>query len=381
VQVISKAGKKDFAQAQAALRAPGIKVASYDMAAKLLAGCTPQIKFDTVICDEVHFLKDPRTKRFKGLHAAIKGAARVYLLSGTPAPNRNKELFPVLSLLYPSYFTDYYMYARRYCAGTTDVHGRFDDRGASNVRELTYLLKKFLIRMRREDHLEDLPAQTRESLYVQPEKIPPRFLELKRSFVEELSRMDVDEQAMFRAQSLASQLFVETSKIKIPPVLEYLTAYVEETDEKTILFCKHQNMISAVCAHLDELRATYITISGATPMEVRPELVQRFLSSAGPQYAVLSIGACATGLNFIPVRKMIFLELSWSPSDMTQCEARINRIGGASHLEYIYVLCEKTVDEMVFKKLLSKNDLTNQIIDDGQQYGDFEFVPKRARTS
>jgi SNF2 family DNA or RNA helicase len=88
---------------------------------------------------------------------------------------------------------------------------------------------------------------------------------------------------------------------------------------------------------------------------------------------VLSIGSCCTGLNIIPIRRMVFVELDWSPATLDQCEARINRIGGSDHLHYTYLLCDHTLDPMVFNKLKVKSELITEVVDDSNNYGDFEF--------
>ena len=79
---------------------------------------------------------------------------------------------------------------------------------------------------------------------------------------------------------------------------------------------------------------------------------------------------------------MIFCELSWSPSELAQCEARITRLGTTkSVLYYTYLICENSLDSMVFNKLTNKTLLNNDIVDGGKNYGDFVFedAPNRKR--
>ena len=381
--IIDKAGKKDLDNALNILRSSdvGIKIISYDMFANMMSTLETTSDFlnifNTVIMDESHFIKDSNTKRYRMIGSVVKSAFQVFLLTGTPAPNRNKELFTQFSFIYPSEFYDYRVFTNRYCDGHMDKFNFYDDRGSSNVCELSYLMSKMVIRMRREDYIEDLPDIFRQKVIVRPKTISKQFMKRKQKFIEELENIDTDENAKFKVQALASEMFRDTAVIKIPPVLEYLSSYVNSMDlEKTIIFCKHQTMVTSVQEFFETngWSNKYITISGKTDMTIRPELISQFRDPESPiMFALLTVGSCSTGLNITPIRRMLFIELDWSPSTLDQCEARINRIGGSKKLQYTYIICDYSLDEMVFNKLKNKTALTNDVVDGGKRYGDFEF--------
>lgn len=380
--VIDRAGKKDVDRAlHTLLYHTGIKIISYDMMANLFCKfkttSTMRNIFNTVLCDESHFVKDPRTKRFINIANPIRGANQVFLLTGTPSPNATKELFSQFSLLRPSEFYDYRIFANRYCDGHLDKFKHYNDMGSSNVLELSYLMTKLTIRMRREDYLEDLPGVFRSKVVITPPTVSKAFIRRKKKFIEELAKIETDENAKFKVQALASEMFRDTSVIKIPPVIEYLSSYIVSIDlEKTILFCKHQTMVRAVEEFLQNngFADRFIKIDGGTDMAERPALIERFRDMDNDcMFALLTTGSCSTGLNITPIRRIIFLEMDWSPSTLDQCEARVNRIGGAKHLQYTYLVCEHSLDEMVFNKLKKKTALTTEVVDGGTNYGDFEF--------
>jgi SNF2 family DNA or RNA helicase len=387
--VITKAGKKDIEKAvEVFIRTKGIKVISYDMAANILQKLKLNqrtLNFGTIICDESHMIKDCTTKRYKFLNTIIKGASQVYLLTGTPNPNRNKELYAQFSLLQPTVFYNFRVFTDRYCDGHLDKFRHYDDRGASNLQELAYQMSKMVIRMRREDYLKDLPHVLRNRIDLEPKEVSALFKKHKNQFYEELAKLDTDKDAKFKLQALASQMFTLTAQIKIPPVVEYLESYIVDVEnlEKTIIFCVHDTMKVALEKFMVDNHQDYIAISGKTAMNDRPGMIERFRTDPGCMFAILTVGSCSTGLTITPIRKMIFAELIWSPADLAQCEARINRIGGAEHLEYTYLICDHTLDEMVFNKLDRKTDLTATVIDNGKRYGDFEFdsTVKRQKTS
>lgn len=382
--VINKAGKKEIeAATKTLLFSPGIKIISYDLLANILGkrkGTPSRPYFNTVILDESHFIKERTTTRYKNMAGYIKSCKQIYLLTGTPSPNRNKELFTQFSLIQPSVFYQYDTFAFRYCDAKMDKFNRFDDRGSSNTRELSFLMSYLAIRMRREDHIDDLPAVIREKIVIEPQTSSKRFSTQKKKFMDELNNIDKSESAMLKVQALASEMFRLTATIKEKPVIEYLRGYVADPElEKTILFCKHQTLMGAITDFLKEVGLGFIEISGQTDKGTRTNLIAKFLTDPTCMIAVLTTGTCATGLNIVPVRRMIFCELEWSPSTLDQCEARINRIGGAKNLHYIYLVCSNSLDDMVFRKLERKTALITDVVDASKNYGDFTFDQQSKR--
>jgi SWI/SNF-related matrix-associated actin-dependent regulator 1 of chromatin subfamily A len=382
VQIINKGGKAHIeASTKAMLFGPGIKIVSYDMAATFFKALSTSARsrayFNTVLCDESHQLKEPSTKRFQYLAPVIKASWSVFLLTGTPAPNRNAELWSQFSLVNNVAFRDRRLYTDRYCNGHLDKFNRYDCRGASCMKELAYMTRKLVIRMRREDHLDEIPAVTRQKVILSPETMPSAFNKKMVQFRKTAQDADSDKYATQRLQALASEMFRETALIKQKPVLEYLDTFCQPDREKTVLFCIHHTMLDAVSGFLtDKKNVDFIVISGKTPMKERTALIEKFLTDPAVTYALCTLGSCSTGLNFTPVAAMVFLELSWDLCSMLQAQCRINRIGGATHLSYTYLLCDNTLDESVFRKIKNKNKNTIQVLEGGKDYGDLHFDQK-----
>jgi hypothetical protein len=91
-------------------------------------------RYDCIIIDECHNLKDEKTKksiatRTLASEACVNG---IICLSGTPILNRPIEAFPVLNMLKPSHFDNRFQFGKKYCAA---IHNGFawDFNGASNI--------------------------------------------------------------------------------------------------------------------------------------------------------------------------------------------------------------------------------------------------------
>jgi len=272
VQIIDNGSKAHVESSiKKLLFAPGTKIVSYDMAAKLFSLLTPRARrrgyFNTVICDESHYIKETSTRRYLMLNAAIKNSRNVFLLSGTPAPNRNSELFAQFSLINPKVYSNKRLFTDRYSDGHLDTFGRYDDRGASCTQELAYAMTHMAIRLRREEHLDELPHVTRTKVILSPTSTPSAFKEQMKEF----RAVEQDANAAAKMQCMVSELFRETARVKEAPVLEFLNSFCTENSEKTVLFCTHHSMLDAVTVFLQKHgENNHVVISGKTPMGARP---------------------------------------------------------------------------------------------------------------
>lgn len=82
--------------------------------AKLLEHVSAR-RFQVVVLDECHYIKNARAKRTQSMLSLLKQARRTILLSGTPALSRPEELYTQIDALRPGQFGSWTAYAQRYC--------------------------------------------------------------------------------------------------------------------------------------------------------------------------------------------------------------------------------------------------------------------------
>lgn len=117
--------------------------------------------FGVVVVDESHALKTRGSQRGLALAPVLAAAARLVLLSGTPALNRPAELYPQLAPLAPQLVGGWSAFAARYCGAR---RGRFgwEANGATHLDELRErLLAPLMIRRKKADVLTELPRKRR----------------------------------------------------------------------------------------------------------------------------------------------------------------------------------------------------------------------------
>ncbi|KMZ74019.1 hypothetical protein ZOSMA_137G00360 [Zostera marina] len=118
-------------------------------------------KFEVVIADESHYLKNAQAKRTSACLPILQKARHTILLSGTPALSRPIELFKQLAALYPTVYKNVHDYGNRYCKSA--VFGKYQ--GSINHDELHNLMKTtVMIRRLKKDVLTELPEKRRQKV-------------------------------------------------------------------------------------------------------------------------------------------------------------------------------------------------------------------------
>lgn len=332
----------------------GSFVISYDIAAKRVAELGSCV---CIVLDESQYVKSHKTKRTKNLRGLVLRTPHAFLLSGTPCPNRPVELYSQLAMLQPRCFGTYTNFAQRYCGAKRSPLGFVDVSGATNKEELAYRLQATcVIRRLKRDVLTDLPLKTRTRVDLVVTK--SRDIERHKRRWQELNRAEqtgeLSHAEVLERQRIVSELFRCTCLAKSNAVRKYCT----DLPDNIIVFCYHQQMMDAVC----EVLPNHIRIDGKTPMEARQQRIDSF--QAGEfTHAVLSIGACSTGLTITACSTIVFAEMYFVPGILLQAEDRCHRIGQTNPVDIRYLVASNTLDEHVYKMVQNKLKTIDQCLD------------------
>jgi SWI/SNF-related matrix-associated actin-dependent regulator of chromatin subfamily A-like protein 1 len=136
-----------------------------------------QHRFDVTIADECQALKSRDTKRtlaVYGRDGLITRTKRLWLLSGTPAPNHAAELWPHLRAARLTQL-DYWAFTKRYCwVRETQFGLQITGTNTVMMPELANTLRPFMLRRTMADALPDLPPLRWGLVPVEPDTVPPQ---------------------------------------------------------------------------------------------------------------------------------------------------------------------------------------------------------------
>ncbi|HEY0769138.1 MAG TPA: DEAD/DEAH box helicase, partial [Sphingobacteriaceae bacterium] len=124
-----------------------------------------KIKFDAVILDEAHNIKNVTTGTAMGFHLLAHKLPKVLEMTGTPIKNRPQEMFSLLHALYPDVFPDEKSFIYDYCVIVGQNRWAFSESG---LKRLVEKISHFFIARDRDDIGVKIP--------------PPKMIEYKLDF-------------------------------------------------------------------------------------------------------------------------------------------------------------------------------------------------------
>ncbi|KAB0793416.1 hypothetical protein PPYR_13036 [Photinus pyralis] len=333
-----------------------ILILSYDLMSRAIDKLLER-QFKVIIMDESHMLKNFKTKCTKVATTLAKIATRVILLSGTPALSRPSELYTQLALLDEKFFGNFFEFSKRYCDGKSTNFG-WDSTGKSNLAELEVILaKKFMIRRTKNDILKCLPNKQQEIVNLDVKL--NQLSEEDRNSLKSLALLYNSKKAPCDKHAALLTFFAETSKIKIPSVCSFVLQALE-IEKKFIVFGHHQRMLDAVEQIVCSKKKKYIRIDGKTTSIQRKYLVDKFQYNDDYVCAILSITAANAGITLTAAKLVIFAELHWNPSILSQAESRAHRIGQDGEVVIRYLLAPGTADDSIWPILQSKQKILKE---------------------
>ena len=394
IQII-KNGKDDFKD--------NLKyyIISYDLAVRVIEKIVNK-KFNFIICDEAHYLKNLNAKRAKLLLPVIQKCKRIILLTGTPIMAKPIEVFPILNALRPDCFYNFNEFGVRYCDPKRLPFGVVDWSGTSNPGELHFILEKLMIRRLKKDVLNQLPPKKRQKIEVQTDaKIIKEIKVMLHKKKEKLEKLlGVDQEGLKKMENLDidmdlnvsennnnnkdeddilacfNKAYCLTGEAKIKGICEYIT-YLIDNSCKFLIFAHHTIVLDAIEEQVQKCKIDYIRIDGKVPLLKRQENVNKFQQDENVLVAILGITACATGLTLTKASTVVFAELHFTPTVMIQAEDRVHRIGQDNECVNIhYLVGSDTLDDLIFQKLNSKHTVVTKTLDNQQKNLDLEKANK-----
>lgn len=345
-----------------------------------------------IVLDEAHYIKNEQAQRTKEVQRICKANphAKIIALTGTPMLNRPRELFPILKILEPSRFNNFFKFALRYCeAHKKKIHTRNGTRefwnfdGASNTEELGRLLRAtVMLRREKTDVLKELPDKIRTvipvkktlagrivSLESETKRIVERIKEINRNIQKARKQSDI---------ALLNQLRVEKTEIRsvaLPLINEYRRLAFEEKKDSIVSFLEDvlQNEKIVLFVHhlevADFFRKTFqninpCVITGQSSAKERQMMIDTFNKSPEHPLFIATTLAASEGITLTASSTVVFAEYEWTPAKMLQAEDRCHRIGQKKTVNSYWFTLPDSIDEMFINKIIEKLEIGQSIMQD-----------------
>jgi SNF2 family DNA or RNA helicase len=348
------------------------------------------IDFKSVIADEIHRSKDPKSKQTRALWAATGEADIRYALTGTPIANDVVDLWPILHWLDPKEWPSKTKWIDRYVDTMINAFG-----GMMVIGLKPTMTEEFYAginpRMRRMLKAKVLPWLPKVITERRDVEMGAKQLKAYKQMLQNMIAMLENDEGVTGDALVAPNPLTQTIRL-----LQFASAYaqieVSESGEESVTLsdpsCKVDALIDdmkngdfgddsvAVCAvyrQLIDILSERLTkegiphglITGAQSSDERQKAIDDF-QAGKTKWILFTAQAGGVGVTLTKARRLVMLQRPWSLVDYKQALDRVHRIGSEIHDSIIITdyVTEGTIEERVIEALDIKADNFEQIVKD-----------------
>ncbi len=323
--------------------------------------------FATIVLDEAQAVKNRNTKRSKTV-MALQGDFRL-ITTGTPIENHLGELWNLFNFINPGMLGNHDFFNEKFAL---PIEKNKDE---ASRKTLQKLIKPFVLRRRKNQVLDDLPAKTEIMLTVEMSEEERAFYEaVRREALEKIeSETGETKDKRFRILAELTRLRLVCCHPKlvnenIPLGSSKLDLFGETLEEllenkhKALVFSQFVKHLAIVEKYLQDKGISYHYLDGSTLPHIRQERIDAFQRGSRDVF-LISLKAGGTGLNLTAADYVIHLDPWWNPAVEDQATDRAHRIGQQRPVTVYRLVTENTVEEKILKLHDTKRDLADSLLD------------------
>lgn len=328
-----------------------------------------------IIADESHQFKSPTSLQTKGLFEVVKALkpTNLYLLTGTPAPQGEIDLWTTFALLGKTEY-NFFFWRKKYFADKNERRRGYpnywpDYRITQASRQYFQQLLAECSMTAKKDEVLDLPELLRTNIYAELTGPQRKHYDTMREFLfaidsegNELNASNLLSRTLRLQQILAG--FLGDVPIQDNPRLKALDdAIIKTNGEQFIIWTIFKATYRQLSAILDKLEIPYGLLTGEQSAEERHETMGRF--QAGELRALIAHPkAGGVGVNLTAASYSIHYTRNYSLVDDLQAEARNYRGGSEIHkrITRIDIITPETIDEEIVSALREKKSVQDFIL-------------------
>ncbi|EMG49407.1 hypothetical protein G210_5820 [Candida maltosa Xu316] len=305
------------------------------------------IKFDLLVCDEGHRLKNSANKVLN--HLIKLNIPRKIVLTGTPIQNELVEFHTLISFLNPGVLPDLKTFQKNFInpiSRSRDVNcfdPEMKQKGEAISQQLIQLTQSFILRRTQSILSNYLTTKTDVLLFV-----PPTPLQIKLfNYITNLKKFDqinsgsdsftlinlfkkICNSPILLTDDTFFQKIVEekfnliTSSGKINILIPLLLEIVAQK-EKVVLISNYTKTLDLLEKVLCKINLSFSRLDGSTPNNIRNQLVNQFNKNDSINVFLLSSKSGGMGINLVGASRLILFDNDWNPATDLQSMSRIHR--------------------------------------------------------
>ncbi|XP_039222477.1 chromodomain-helicase-DNA-binding protein 1-like isoform X2 [Crotalus tigris] len=375
--VVYSGGKEERAELQQNLKSKHgfhILLTTYEMCLKD-AAFLKRFNWTCLVVDEAQRLKNQDSL----LHKTLSEYSTDFhlLLTGTPIQNNLQELYSMLTFIEPVIFPK--ELAEEFVCYYHEI-----EKDTETVKELHSLLQPLLLRRVKAEVSEEIPKKVEVVLYHGMSALQKKIY--KALLMKDLDAFENESGKKANLQNMLIQLrkcvahpylftgvepepfvigdhLIEASgKLNL---LDKLLSFLYDSKHRVLLFSQMTQMLDILQDYMDYRGYSYERLDGSVRGEERHLAINNF--GQQPIFVfLLSTKAGGVGINLTAADTVIFVDSDFNPQNDVQAAARAHRIGQKKPVKIIRLVGRDTVEEIIYRRAISKLQLTNTVIEGGQ---------------
>lgn len=336
------------------------------------------IKWDIVVADEAHFLKNGRAKRTKAFFSIPAPTLHALFLTGTPMTRQPVDLWPMLQVLDPKDLgANFWRFAQAYC-GASDANG-WDTTGSKNEEQLQRKMRtKFMIRRDKTDLGADFPDVVQvvrlpasgltekladETDAISTDGAADRIAAVLRETDERLKERGPDLTRLYLDNAADAYLSLtrgtreQLARRKAKMVVEFCKEQLS-TEDKIVVFGHHRRAIDAIAEGLEDYNP--VVIKGGLSTVERDGLIKAFKNYPEVRVAVVNMLAGGMAISLKEADVAVFAELGANGTIM-QAKERIWDLTKESPVALFFLIVEKSDEEGSWQIYKTRQEVIDKI--------------------
>jgi non-specific serine/threonine protein kinase len=331
------------------------------------------VAWQLVVLDEAQAIKNASTAQTRAVKQ-LDAAARI-VLTGTPVENHLGDVWSLLDFCCPGLLgsaTQFKKFAK----------GLNQQQDAQAFGALRRLVRPYILRRMKTDPaiVPDLPDKTemrvdcnlakkQAVLYERAVKELERRLksadEMARRGIVLSTLMQLKQICNHPSQYLNEAVFRPRDSGKFERLAAICRAIIAR-QERVLVFTQFQTLTGPLAEYLAGVFGRPgLVLHGGVPVGKRKELVRQFQADGGPPFFVISVKAGGTGLNLTAASHVVHFDRWWNPAVENQATDRAFRIGQKKNVLVHKFVCRGTVEERIDAMLADKQQLADQLLNQG----------------
>lgn len=199
-------------------------------------------------------------------------------------------------------------------------------------------------------------------------------LSTQRTIMSEVANKNIDN-PFHKSQVKLSIAFPDKSLLqfdcgklqKLATLLQDLTA----NGHRALIFTQMTKVLDILEQFLNIHGYRYMRLDGATKIEDRQLLTEKFNRDSKIPVFILSTRSGGLGINLTGADTVIFYDSDWNPAMDKQCQDRCHRIGQSRDVHIYRFVSEYTIESNILRKANQKRQLDNVVIQEGEFTTDY----------